>query len=120
MIRLGAIVLAICLSWLPVAMAGSIDFKFGNPLTKTYTANQDTKLASFVARLNVQRAAADPPHGAVTIEQYVANRCEQTIIDDLQQTTADDAADACANYKKLGAGPKGQIDAALGGKSPCP
>jgi hypothetical protein len=114
------------LGWAAVASAqGSLSVNFGNPVTKNYTANQHAKMSSFIARFNAQRAASDPPQGAVTIEQYVANRCEQIMIDDIQQAIQDDALDGCEMYWTpqaqggISDAVRTQIRAALGGKDPC-
>ena len=47
--------------------AGTITFDFGAERIRTTTAAQDARLAAYVARLNIERAAQTPPLAAISI-----------------------------------------------------
>lgn len=109
-----------CLMTVSLAHAGSVAFDFGNPLTLTTTAEQDAKLAKFLAKVNAERQAQAPPLPAITIEQYLRAAMTNTVRDQVQQGSQDEAAQFCVAYKALGANAQNQITAAGGGHSPCP
>src|SRR5687768_11248406 len=78
---------------------GSVVYNFGNSLTRNVSAGNVTKLTEHVARINVKRAAEDPPKAAITIEQYLDFVLTSAVTDYIKAENQEQAAEGCAYYK---------------------
>jgi hypothetical protein len=101
-----------------LAQAGSVTFDFGNPITLTRA--DDGEVAPGHPQVHAVGPAQEPPIAALTIEQYLRASLTNTVREQVQQGSQDEAAQFCVAYKALGANAQNQITAAGGGNSPCP
>ena len=102
-----------------LAQSISIDLGTGAQ-TITPTAGQVTAIGRLRDIENARRAAENPPQSAITSEQWLRAILISAVQSYMQQAAAQNAADACVNYKAASASVRNQIDAALGGKVVCP
>ena len=118
------LVVSLCLGLAGGAHAGTVTFNLGgSTVTRTTTANQDTKITRLLAKENALRAARTPPDAALTAEQFLDQLFVAALVGYGQQADTADAGDFCASFKAASGGVRTQITTALSlpaGTSPCP
>ena len=116
--RGGLVALIMLLFSLPM-LAGTITLNFGTPIIITTTATQDAAIVRLLAIENANRAEQIPPLPAWTAEQWLRSVLVGALQSHVERASAYEATEACAAYRKLGAGAQTTIRTSLGG-SPCP
>ena len=96
-----------------------IDFGGGTPETINTTPSQVAAIQRMTAAENAQRAALKTPLPSLTAEQFIRNILVDRVQNMINDAKSHNVADACAAYAAAAQNVRNQIDAALGGKSPC-
>lgn len=101
------------------AESGSITFDFGSPLTLSTTAAQDAAIQKLVDAVNTRRAAATPPLGPITREQYLRSILVDAVASYVKEVQVLEAVEACMAYTALTTVEQDDIKTRLGGRAPC-
>lgn len=101
------------------AQSITIDFGGGTPETINANAAQLAAIQRLTVAENASRAAQKPPLPEITAERFIRNILIDRVQNMINDAKSHNVADACANYAAAAANVRNQIDAALGGKSPC-